>query len=150
MLIRDLSPSCAESPLHACGSSVHSGTSNGLWSDAGEHLVETVVCHGSTRGGGGKFSPRFNGQLRNFYHRCSIAATHRVPCDGALLDKVDDTFRAICRVTQGSHHWTSDGASSVYAPTSDSFRIYMFREGDDAGVPTAPHFNQPPKPVQQR
>ena len=28
-----------------------SGQSTGVWSDAGEHLVETVVCHGGSGGG---------------------------------------------------------------------------------------------------
>ena len=36
----------------------------------------------------------------------------------------------VTSIVGSSHHWTSDGASSVYAPTADSFRIFMFREGD--------------------
>ena len=85
---------------------MHSGQSSGIWSDAGEHLVETIVCHNGKVGKGG---PNFAARSRVNY---------------------------VTSITGNSHHWTSDGASSVYSPTSDSFRIYMFREGDDAGVPT--------------
>ena len=46
------------------------------------------------------------------------------------------TINYVTSITGSSHQWTSDGASSVYAPTANSFRIYMFREGDDAGVAT--------------
>jgi hypothetical protein len=40
------------------------------------------------------------------------------------------TVHYVTSVTGSSHHWTSDGASSIYAASSDSFRVYMFREGN--------------------
>lgn len=40
------------------------------------------------------------------------------------------TVHYVTSVTGSSHHWTTDGASSIYAASSDSFRIYMFREGN--------------------
>ena len=56
--------------------------------------------------------------------------------DNALHNRLTIFVRVIDVYHAGSsHQWTSDGASSIYSPTSDSFRIYMFREGDTAGVP---------------
>ena len=49
----------------------------------------------------------------------------------------------VTSLTGSSHMWTSDGASSIYTPTSDSFRIYMFREGDHAGVQSCVAGQQP-------
>lgn len=51
--------------------------------------------------------------------------------------------------------WTSDGASSLYNAGDESFRIVMFREGSEAGVPTcgdpgAPLFNSQPAPCNIR
>ena len=59
------------------------------------------------------------------------------PGAGALHDSLTVSMPLLRAMRAGSsHQWTSDGASSVYSPTSESFRIYMFREGDDAGVRT--------------
>lgn len=81
----------------------HSGTSNGLWSDAGEHLVESVVCHGSTHGSGG---PNFgHGSTVNYV--TSITGARSLPRtevahDGALHDMLTILTCAICRVMQGA------------------------------------------------
>jgi hypothetical protein len=48
------------------------------------------------------------------------------------------TVNYVTSLTGNSHHWTSDGASSIYAAASDSFRIYMFREGDATAYGQAP------------
>ena len=33
-------------------------------------------------------------------------------------------MKYVTSIIGNSHQWTSDGASSVYSPTSDSFRMY--------------------------
>lgn len=71
------------------------------------------------------------------------------PGAGALHDSLTVSMPLLRAMRAGSsHHWTSDGASSVYSPTSESFRIYMFREGDDAGVRTCSvgEFSSPQAP----
>ena len=85
------------------GAGQHSGTSSGIWTDAGEHLIETIVCHSGKSGG-------------NTFGKTA-------------------TVNYVTSLTGSSHMWTSDGASSIYTPTADSFRIYMFREGDHDSSP---------------
>ena len=85
------------------GPGQHSGKSAGVWTDAGEHLIETIVCHSGKSGG-------------NTFGKTA-------------------TVNYVTSLTGSSHMWTSDGASSIYTPTADSFRIYMFREGDHDSSP---------------
>ena len=103
------------------GPGQHSGTSAGVWTDAGQHLIETIVCHSGKSGG-------------NTFGKTA-------------------TVNYVTSLTGSSHMWTSDGASSIYTPTADSFRIYMFREGDHEGVQQCAPGQQPapvrPQPPQR-